>query len=139
MALVTTYCTVADVQALLSTASGTGITIDVASVPTETQVEQFIDQIAAEIDSVLVSIGYTVPVTGTNDITMLKRYVAQKSAAKTFDAGYGGLGDAPHRILEWEEEYKTFLERLISRDMQLVDTNPRAKFRTILAAHYTGD
>jgi hypothetical protein len=137
MALVTGYATVADVQTLLNSASGTGITIGAGSVPTETQVEGFIDQVAAEVNSVLRSIGYTVPVTGSNDILMLTRYVAQKAAAKTYDAGYGGFGETPHRIKEWEEEYKTFLERLISRDMQLVDSDPRSKFGVILAKVYT--
>jgi len=139
MAVTTTYCAVDDVQALLNSASGTGLTIGAGSVPTTTQVEGFIDQVAAEVDSVLTGAGYTVPVTGTNDIAMLKRYVAQKAAAKTYDAGYGGFSDAPHRILEWEEEYKTFLSRLIDRSMRLVDTAPRAKMGTILAARYIED
>lgn len=139
MAPVTQYAAVADVQTLLNTASGTGLTIGESSVPTTTQVEGFLDQVAAEINSVLAGIGYTVPVTGTNDIYMLKRFVSQKAAAMTFHAGFGGLGETPARVKRWEAEYDTFLKRLIDREQRLVDSAPRAKVGVVLTGRYRED
>lgn len=139
MAPVTLYAAVADVQALLNTSSGTGLTIGTGSVPTTAQVEGFLDQVAAEINSVLAGIGYSVPVSGTNDIYLLKRYVSQKTAAMTFHAGYGGLSNPPDRVKTWETEYAEFLQRLIDHEQRLVDSAPRSKVGVINVGLYTGD
>lgn len=139
MAPTTAYATVANVQTLLDSDSGSGITIGVASTPTTTEVEGFLDQIAAEVNSVLVSNGYTVPVTGTNDLFLVKRYVSQKAAAMTYHAGYGGFGDVPARVLRWEAEYDAFIERLITKRQRLVDVAPRSRIGVIYAARYVED
>lgn len=139
MAPVTQYAAVTDVQTLLNLNSGSGVTIGSASVPTTTQVEGFLDQVAAEINSVLVGIGYTVPVTGANDIFMLKRFVSQKAAAMTYHAGYGGFTEPPARVTQWEEEYDNFLIRLMDRSQRLVDSAPRARMGVVLVGRYRED
>lgn len=139
MAPTTTYAAVADVQALLPSASSTGITISGTSSPSTTQVEGFLDQVAAEINSVLVQIGYSVPVTGSNDIYMIKRFLSQKVAAMSFHAGYGVLSDPPSRITQWEKEYDTFIQRLIDRKQRLVDSAPRSKIGVIPVGRYVED
>lgn len=139
MAPVTQYAAVADVQTLLNTASGTGLTIGAASVPTTTQVEGFLDQVAADVNAALAAIGYAVPVTGTNDLYLLKRYVSQKAAAMTFHAAYGGLSEVPARVKTWEEEYAAFLDRLINHKQRLVDSVPSGKVGVVYVGRYVGD
>jgi hypothetical protein len=139
MTVTNPYATVADVQALLNTASGTGITIGTASVPTTSQVEGFLDQTAAEVDSILRARGYgTVPADGANDILMIRRFVAEKAAAETWLAGYGGFDEPTARVKEWLKDYDDFLKRLIASDQRLIDQAPRQGLNVVLARRYRG-
>ncbi len=140
MATVTTYASANDVQALLNLNTGTGITLSATSVPTVTQAESFIDQIASEVDGILRASGYTVPLTGASDKRIVGRYVAQKAAAMVYHAGYGGFGDTPARVKQWEDEYAEFVKRLINRQQALVDSSPaRGKVGAIYSSRYVGD
>ncbi len=141
MAPTNIYAAVADVQALLGTkgTSGSGITIGATSTPTTTQVEGFLDQIAADIDSQLRAKGYgTVPASGTNDKLLLKRYTALGAAVMTWRAGYGGHEDT-ERIKAWADEYKAFIERLSKNDARLIDQAPLGKVGVVLVSRYTGE
>jgi hypothetical protein len=138
MTLTTSYAAVADVQALLNALGGPGITIGIASIPTTTQVEGFLDQIAAEIDSTLIGLGYSVPVTGSTDIFLIKRYLAQKVAAMTYNAAFT-MDEPPSKVKGWEDEYDTFLQRLIDGQQRLVNVSPRARIGSIKVGRYTKD
>jgi hypothetical protein len=115
------YATVQHVQAHLSVLGGPGITIGETSKPTALQVELWLDQVAAEIDSLLRGKGYgIVPATGTSDILLVGRYVAQKVAAMTFMAGFMS-DELPAKVKSWNDQYDLFTERLIKGTQQLVD------------------
>jgi len=139
MTTVTAYAAATDVQMLLETVSGTGLTLSTASKPTLAQAEGFIDQVAAEVNAVLKAAGYSVPVTGPNDLYMLKRYVSQKAAAMTYHAAYGGFGDVPARVQQWEDEYAAFLARIADKTQGLVDVSPaRGRMGVVYVSRYTG-
>ncbi|MFA7386080.1 MAG: hypothetical protein WCZ87_00310 [Thiohalobacteraceae bacterium] len=124
------YATVADVQALLRSASGAGVTIGPDSVPTQDDVENWLDQVSAEIDGVLHAQGYeTVPATGARDVQVLKRYTAEKSAAITWHAHYGAVPSdhIPARVKRWEEDYRDFLARLRRGEQHLNDQSPEGE------------
>ncbi len=134
------YCLVADVQALLPAKSGLGITISDTSTPTTAQVTSFIDQISADVDSVLKAAGYgTIPATGTNDLLLLKLHVSQKAAAETYFAGYGAFDDVPSRVQQWEKSYSDFLTRLQKKTLRLIDQSPASKIAEIYVQRYTGE
>lgn len=116
------YADVADVQALISTISNVGVTIDGASTPSETAVASWLDQVAAEINGVLAALGYTIiPATGVNDVLLLRRYNAEKVAAMTIHAAYGFPQEPPARVVRWEKDYADFLNRLRQGQQALVD------------------
>lgn len=139
MAPTNIYATVEDVQALLNALGGATLTIGVASVPTTVQVEGFLDQVSAEIDGILLGQGYgTVPASGTNDVLMIKRHVIQKSAAMVYHAGYH-FDDTPEKVSQWEDEYQSFLDRLIDKKIRLVDQSPRGKVGVVGAVRYVED
>lgn len=135
MAPTTTYGTVAEVQALLNALGGPGITIGVASVPTTSQVESFLDQVAAEINSVLLGQGYSVPVTGTSDVYLVKRFLVQKVAAMTWGAGFMS-DEKPAKVRDWEAEYQAFIDRIMSKQQRLIDTSPRARIGMVKVGRY---
>lgn len=140
MAPTNIYAAVSDVQALINALSGTGLTIGTTSVPTTAQVEGFLDQVAAEVDGMLRGAGYgTVPATGTSDVLMIRRHVAQKAAAMTYHAGFGGFGETPARVEQWEKEYADFLKRLGEKSIRLVDQAPARRAGVIYVGRYTGD
>jgi len=138
MVPITTYAAVSDVQALLNALGGPGVTIGAATVPTTTQVEGFLDQVAAEIDATLIGLGYSVPVTGSTDILLIRRYLAQKVAAMSWNAGFMA-DEKPAKIKDWEKEYDTFIQRLIDKKQRLVNASARSGVGTILAARYIKD
>ncbi len=139
MAPTNIYATVADVQALITSASGSGLTIGATSTPTTTQVEGFLDQTAAEIDSFLRAKGYgTIPASGTNDKLLLKKYTALGAAVLTWRTAFGGYDDTS-RVKAWAEEYAAFLDRLAKNDQRLIDQAPLGKVGVVLVSRYTGE
>jgi hypothetical protein len=144
MAVTNGYADADDVQALLDSGSGTGLTLGTASVPTLAQAETWLDQVAAEVDGVLKGAGYgTVPATGTSDVLMIGRHVAQKAASIVYHAGWGGFGDEPKRVTHWEAEYEAFLEGLAGKGdgppVRLVDQSPSSKMGVVNIGRYIGD
>jgi hypothetical protein len=118
------YATTDDVQALIRTTSGPGVTLSESSTPTLADAQAFVDQIASEINAVLLGQGYSVPATGDNDVLLLRRYVSEKAAARVWHAGWGGFDDPPARVKAWEKDYADFINRLRQGQHRLVDQDP---------------
>ena len=139
MAVTNSYATGANAQAYINQLGGTSLTLGVASTPTLTQVELWLDQLAAEVDSILTSVGYgTVPATGTNDVLLIGRYVAQKGAAMAYHGGYQ-FDDTPEKVKLWETEWTMFLDRLIDKKMRLIDQGIRSKIGSVKPVRYYED
>lgn len=133
------YADTAAVQALFNVMGGNTITLGVASTPTAAQVSGWLDALAAEVDSILTSVGYgTVPATGTNDVLLIGRYVAQKGAAMSYHAGYM-FDDTPDKVKQWETEWDTFLERLMDKKQRLIDQGIRSKMGSVKPMRYRED
>lgn len=99
------YCTVADVSALM------GQTFSVSSRPTTSEVQDAVDQIAAEIDGVAASVGYTVPITSTDGIALLAKYNRFGAAVSAWHTGVIS-DDEPARVTYWQTQYDNFIARL---------------------------
>jgi hypothetical protein len=139
MAVTNPYATAADLQIYLNNLGGMVITLGTGSAPTTAQAEGFLDQVAAEINAVLTATGYgTVPASGANDLLFLRRYVAQKAAAMVYHAGMQ-FDVTPEKVKRWEQEYDQLLERLISKQQQLIDQRPRSTLRVIHVGRYVED
>lgn len=88
---------------------------------TTTEIEEFIDEIEAEINSGLRYCGYTVPITNASDITMLKRFVSEKAAAVSFHAAFIDE-TSPDIVKSYEADYTAFMLRLRECKLMLAST-----------------
>ena len=139
MAVTNGYATGADAQALFNVLGGVSITFGAATTPTLTQVEGWLDALAAEVDALLRANGYgEVPATGTNDVQFIGRFVAQKGAAVAYGAALP-YAEEPDRVKRWNDEWDTFLTRLINKSYRLIDQSPRSKFGTVKPMRYIED
>lgn len=140
MAVTNIYADGDDVQALYNVMGGVEVTFGPATKPTLAQVEGWLDQLAAEVDSILTARGYsTIPASGTNDKLMIGRYVSQKAAAVAFHAG-AMWDDTPDKVKLWEDEWRDFLKALEDGKRRLIDqTSARARMGTRLARRYIED
>lgn len=104
----TAYCTLAQVMAL--NAQRSPYAHD--TVPTRAQVEAFMDEIAAEIDTALGANGVTTPVTTpATFLTTIARLNAVGAAALAEQTGYPDSGEGSNAQRYWDQ-YQTGLERL---------------------------
>ncbi len=111
------YCTVSDVQARCKK-----FTISGTSKPTETEVEGFIDQCAAELDGITATLGYTTPVTGTESLKLLKKANADGAAFYTYNAAFSAVSPNASTLgAEYQEEWKHFLSMLRRGEIILTD------------------
>jgi hypothetical protein len=79
------YALLADINAL----AGSLVTFSGSTVPSQTQIEGWIDQHGAELDAALTDAGYTtVPVTNATDLLLVKRHVAEAVALKALTVFY---------------------------------------------------
>lgn len=139
MAVTNIYADVPDVQVWLNQLGGATLTINGTSNPTETTVEKWLDQLSAEVDSILTANGYsTVPASGTDDVLLIGRFVAEKGACMSYSA-FAMFDDTPDKVKEWCEEWKSFIKRLAAGDLVLQDQSGRAQIGTILSAVYIED
>lgn len=103
-----TYAALSDVQARMP------FTLDANSTPTSTQVADFLDEVSAEIDAVLASQGFTVPVTTpTYFVTALKKVEADGAAARALRMMFPdsrGPGETPAWSF-YETAYRDSLKR----------------------------
>lgn len=139
MAVTNPYADGDDVQAWLDQLGGATITLGLASTPLLARVETWLDQLSAEVDSILTANGYsTVPATGANDILLIGRYVAEKGACMAYSAGFM-FDDTPDKVSQWCESWDNFIKRLTDGDLVLTDQSGRAQIGTILGAVYIED
>jgi hypothetical protein len=106
------YCTTAEVQSL------TGLTFSGTSRPTTTEVDEFVSDVAAELDGVLQAAGYTLPITDSDALNLLGRYNKFGSAVQAWHAGYLS-NDEPPRVAYWRTAYENFLNRLRKGEQEL--------------------
>lgn len=99
------YCTIADVEA------HTGLGYDAESQPSRTEVQRVIEGIAREIDGVLQISGYTLPISGTDAIAMLRNYNALGGSYRAWYATERGTAVFP-AVQSWREDYLLFLKGL---------------------------
>lgn len=112
------YASTAQIQALLQRWQVVEH-LDAYSQPTLATVEDWIDQVEAEIDGVLRAQGYeTIPATGTQDVKLLSRYVAEMVAYFAWKEAYGHA-DIPDGIKDWRDGYTSFLSRLRRGEQRL--------------------
>lgn len=111
------YCTLANVETMM------GISFTPTSRPTVEEAEDIVDSKAAEIDGVAQASGYTVPLTGTAAIAMLKHYNAIGAACACWHAGF--ISDtAPARVEYWCQEFRDFIARLRRGEQQIPSEDP---------------
>lgn len=139
MAVTNIYATGAATQAFLNQLGGVTLTLGVASTPTLAQVETWLDQLAAEVDSILTGLGYgTVPASGTTDKLLIGRFVAQKAAAMSYRGGFQ-FDDIPDKVKQWDDEWDQFLTRLIDKKLGLTDQSTTTRVGVIQAQRYIED
>ena len=102
------YCTVNDVEALNA---GRTDLYTTTTDPSEAQVQGFIDQIAADIDSVLAAGGIATPVAGGNNYLKFLNVLGAAALAEAAIALKGNGGDNDPRNWRWDT-YKERLEQL---------------------------
>lgn len=109
------YCTVPEIETLMS------IKFTSASKPTAEKVLELIDDVSGEMDGVIEAAGYSLPVSGTAALALLKRYNEYGAAAAAWHAGFITDADMP-RVTYWHQEYKDFLMRMRKGDQFLPGT-----------------
>ena len=106
------YCVVADVEKLM------GTQLSATSRPATDDVSDFIDHVAADLDGVAQSAGYTVPATGAQAIALMKRYNIYGAAVAAWHAGFVS-DDLPPRVEYWDTQYNNFIARLRRGEQEL--------------------
>lgn len=113
------YCEPADVETLMQ------IRFTNNSRPSRDQADEIIGNVAAELDGVAQAAGYTVPVTATAAVAVMKRENVLGAACECWHAGY--ISDtAPARAEYWCTQYREFLGRLKKGEQQLPGLTPES-------------
>lgn len=113
------YCTVENVQAVMQTMFSRN-----SGYPTYEDVEGFVDNVAADIDGVLQSAGYTTPITATRAVALLKKYNELGAACQSYHAAYRTDDILPPHAEYWCQEYRDFLSRIRRGEQQLPGVTP---------------
>ncbi|MEB2351868.1 MAG: hypothetical protein OZ924_10685 [Burkholderiaceae bacterium] len=93
----------------------------------ETDVEQLVVGIEAEINGILKAQGYaTVPATGQADKALLGLQVRRKVAVLAYTTLYQPTGRAPDWVRMWDVDYDNFKKALQKGEQRLVDQDPTA-------------
>jgi hypothetical protein len=113
------YCDVDDVSELMN------LTISVAGRPNRDDVDEIIDDTAAELDGIAQAAGYTVPVNGTQAVALMKRMNRMCAAVATWHAGF--IADvSPARVEYWNAQCEGFKSRLKKGEQQLPGLTPES-------------
>jgi hypothetical protein len=132
------YADRTNVQTYLNELGGPGVTFNATSHPNSTEVDSLVDEIAADVNAVLIALGYSAPASGANDILLIKRYVSMKAACEAFKMGF--MGDQlPAKVVSWCESYDKFIDRLLDGDYSLIDQTGFSGTGYVLVGAYTGD
>jgi len=137
------YCEIADVTARLPD----WLTIDDSSDPTTAEVEKWIAETSAKANGALKRAGYeTVPVTGENDLLMLRGVVADKVALQTLYVALGA-DKVPDSAKETLSGFRDFIAGLSNGQAWLIDQVPASSAAgnlevgsiTLTSAYYEDD
>lgn len=94
------------------------------TVPTQAQIENWLDQYSAVVDTHLAFLGYaTIPAVETRDVLLFSLYVTQKVAALTERAGNLSDNTTP-KAEAWEADWVAFIESLKGGQIALVGQTP---------------
>jgi len=113
------YCTIENVEVL------TEISWTDATSPTTTQVESMIDNVANEIDGVLQASGYSVPVSGTAALELLRSINAFGVGPEAYHATYL-VESLPPKVKYWQDRYDKFLASVRAGEVQLPALEPES-------------
>lgn len=113
------YCTIADVEVL------TEIDWTAATAPTIAQVENMIDNVAAEIDGVLQASGYDVPVSAADALEMLRSINAFGVGPEAYHATFL-VEMLPPKVKYWQDRYDRFLKAVRAGEVQLPGLEPES-------------
>lgn len=113
-----TYCDIDDVERVLGRNSV--ITIDGTGMPTTADVDEFIAEESAFIDGCLISLQYTTPVTGVNDLVLLRRLSSIFTALRVWDTQFSRNQDDA-RITGWRNERDMFKKMVKYGTFKLID------------------
>lgn len=108
------YCVVKDVEDLMQQKFTNSTS------PPMSKVAQLVMDVSADLDGVLIAAGYTLPITGTLSLSMLRRYTTYGVAAGAWHAGVHTDSDTP-RVVYWTTEYREFIGRLRRQEEFLPD------------------
>jgi len=112
------YCTVEDIQALLQAKFSTEGT------PSSSDVEEIIEDVAAELDGLLQAAGYTVPVTSpAGAVRLLKKMNRFCAAVPVWHSSYVE-GQAPVRVDSWAKQCEGFKKLIVEGKIQLPGVDP---------------
>ena len=89
-----------------------------ASTPNEDEIDGLMDQVEAEVDGALVSVQYTVPLTATEDINAVKRFVVEKTASLVYDMLISSDTDAA-AVAIWRKNYDVFIKSIVDGKFSL--------------------
>lgn len=120
------YCALDDVKAKCPR-----LPMTATSTPTQAQVEGYIDGCTAEIDGILVALGYVVPATGMESLKLLKKICSDGAAFYSLGAAFSNVG--PNRSDQGEAyriAYKDALSALRKGESILSDAPLATHFQT---------
>jgi len=114
------YSTVANVEKLMQVNFTHG-----SGRPTYEDVEEMIDDVAADLDGVAQAAGYTVPITSTSGVALMRKYNTYGAAVAAWHAGF--VSDTePARVEFWRSQYEQFIARLRRGEQQLPSEEPES-------------
>lgn len=94
-------------------AAASGRILNTTSKPTATQVADFITQIDAEIDCILRTKGYSLPITDTTALSFLKRISVVGGCMMMERAMFAGAApNESNRFADYKNEYNDMLNKL---------------------------
>lgn len=113
------YCDVEDIEKEMQ------LTVSIGGRPDRDDVDAIIDDVAAELDGIAQAAGYTVPVTGTQAVALMKRYNTICACVAVWHSGF--VSDAaPARVDYWDKQCEGFKSRLRKGDQQLPGLTPES-------------
>jgi hypothetical protein len=111
------YCTVEDLEKEMQ------LTVSIGGRPDREDVEAIITDVAAELDGIAQAAGYTVPVTNSQAVALLKRYNTVCACVSVWHSGF--ISDAaPARVEYWDKQCEAFKMRLKKGEQQLPGLTP---------------
>lgn len=102
----------------LKVAADTGRTFTATSTPNIDQVQGFVNQTAAELDSILRRLGYTVPIAtaATSALALLEGYNALGAGAFALQAAVTPGGKKPDAMRLWQDAKKMLADGKLELD-----------------------